>query len=92
MSEPTRPDHTRPAHTEDLLAPGGPRLIFCEALTRYDFGPDHAMAPGRVANTISLATALGVLEHLEVVPPPPSDRALLELVHHDDYIAAVELG
>ncbi|MGI8457841.1 MAG: acetoin utilization protein AcuC, partial [Propionibacteriaceae bacterium] len=42
--------------------------------------------------TISLATALGVLEHLEVVPPPPSDRALLELVHHDDYIAAVELG
>ena len=73
-------------------APGAPRLIFSDDLTGYDFGPDHAMAPGRVADTIALARALGVLDHLEVVPPPPANRALLELVHHDDYIAAVELG
>ena len=57
------------------------RLVYSEELTRYDFGPDHPMAPGRVRNTISLARHLGVLDRLEIVPPPAIDLALLETVH-----------
>ena len=43
------------------------RLVYSEELTRYDFGHDHAMAPGRVRHTIELAEQLGVLDLLEVV-------------------------
>lgn len=68
------------------------RLIYSEELSRYDFGTDHAMAPGRVANTISLARQLGVLDRLDVVPPPAVDLELIRRVHDDDYIAAVQRG
>ena len=50
-------------------------LVFSDELTKYDFGIDHPMAPGRVTNTISLADQLGVLDRLTVVPPPPIDLA-----------------
>ena len=43
------------------------RLVHSEELTRYDFGVDHAMGPGRVRHTIDLARQLGVLDLLEVV-------------------------
>lgn len=66
------------------------RLVHSDALTRYDFGAEHPMAPGRVRNTISLATQLGVLERLELVPPPATDLDLLRAVHTDAYIAAVQ--
>ena len=39
-------------------------LVHGDQLTRYDFGPDHPMAPGRVQCTISLAEQLGVLDRL----------------------------
>jgi acetoin utilization protein AcuC len=39
---------------------------------------------------MSLARALGVLDRLEVVPPPPIDLDLISTVHHRDYIAAVQ--
>jgi acetoin utilization protein AcuC len=45
----------------------GGLLVFSEDLTKYDFGSDHPMAPGRVTNTISLARQRGV--------GPTSDRA-----------------
>jgi acetoin utilization protein AcuC len=67
-------------------------LVYSEELTKYDFGIDHPMAPGRVKNTISLARQLGVLDRLTVVPPPEIDLALLETVHTPEYIAAVQLG
>lgn len=67
-------------------------LVYSEELTKYDFGPDHPMAPGRVKNTISLARQLGVLDRLTVVPPPEIDLALLASVHTPEYIAAVQLG
>ena len=35
------------------------RLVYSEELTRYDFGHDHAMGPGRVRHTIELAEQLG---------------------------------
>lgn len=66
------------------------RLLYSETLTRYDFGPLHPMAPGRVRNTISLARALGVLDRLEVVTPCEVDHELLRTVHADDYIEAVQ--
>ena len=68
------------------------RLVFSDELTEYDFGPDHPMAPGRVKNTISLARQLGVLDRLEIVPPPPIDLDVLRTVHRQDYIDAVERG
>ena len=67
-------------------------LVFSEELTRYDFGAEHPMAPGRVRNTISLARHLGVLDRLTLVPPPAVDRDLLLTVHTEAYLAAVELG
>jgi len=68
------------------------RLVFSDDLTRYDFGTNHPMAPGRVRNTISLARSLGVLDRLEVVAPPEIDVELLRTVHTADYIEAVRLG
>ncbi len=67
-------------------------LVFSEELTKYDFGPDHPMGPGRVKNTISLARQLGVLDRLTVVPPPEVDLGQLETVHTRDYIEAVRRG
>ena len=67
-------------------------LVLSDDLTKYDFGSDHPMAPGRVTNTISLARQLGVLDRLRIVPPPEIDLALLQTVHTPDYIAAVQRG
>ena len=66
------------------------RLVYSEELTAYDFGTDHPMAPGRVRNAISLARQLGVLDRLDIVPPPEIDIELLRTVHTDAYIAAVQ--
>ena len=66
-----------------------PRLVYSDELTRYDFGEAHPMGPGRVRMAIELARQLGVLDQLDVVPPPPADDALLRLVHTEDYIQAV---
>jgi acetoin utilization protein AcuC len=68
------------------------RLIYGEELTRYDFGPQHPMGPGRVRSAISLARQLDVLDRLEVVAPPALDESLISAVHTADYIAAVKAG
>ncbi|MGI3786394.1 MAG: acetoin utilization protein AcuC, partial [Janthinobacterium lividum] len=68
---------------------GRPVFVYSEALTGYDFGHDHAMSPGRVRDAVALADSLGVLDDLDVVPPPPADDALLATVHTPEYIAAV---
>ena len=62
-----------------------------DALIQYDFGPGHPLAPVRVALTIELAGALGVLSGPSVttVTPSPATDAELETVHDDDYVAAV---
>jgi acetoin utilization protein AcuC len=62
-----------------------------EKLTRYDFGPDHPLAPLRVKLTIELAQAFGVLHGsgVSVVSPPPATDAELALVHDRGYIDMV---
>jgi acetoin utilization protein AcuC len=62
-----------------------------EALTQYDFGPGHPLAPVRVALTMELARQLGVLSEPSVtmVSPPPATDAELATAHDDDYIEAV---
>jgi len=62
-----------------------------DALVQYDFGPGHPLAPVRVALTMELAGALGVLSapSVTMVTPPPATDAELEIVHDDDYVAAV---
>ena len=70
---------------------GQAKVAWDEALTQYDFGPGHPLAPVRVALTIELARQLGVLSapSVTMVSPPPATDAELATVHDDDYIAAV---
>jgi acetoin utilization protein AcuC len=70
---------------------GSLAVAWDDALTRYDFGPGHPLAPVRVALTIALAGDLGVLSAppVSMFVPPPATDAELAMVHDDDYIAAV---
>ena len=62
-----------------------------EALTGYDFGPGHPLAPVRIELTIELARAFGLFAEAGVTVgrPVPATDAELELVHDPRYIAAV---
>jgi acetoin utilization protein AcuC len=62
-----------------------------EALTQYDFGPGHPMAPIRVKLTMELARAFGILDgdSVSVRTPRPATDAELGLVHDPGYIAMV---
>ena len=70
---------------------GSLTLVWDEALTGYDFGPGHPLAPVRVELTIALTRALGVLARPEVTVLAPVAARLteLELAHDADYIDAV---
>jgi acetoin utilization protein AcuC len=62
-----------------------------ERLTRYDFGPQHPLAPVRVKLTMELAGQLGVLgrDGVTVAAPPPASDAELQLIHDPGYIEVV---
>jgi acetoin utilization protein AcuC len=70
---------------------GSLQVLWDEALTGYDFGPEHPMNPVRVALTFSLARQLGVLSapSVTVVSPSPASDTELETVHDHEYIEAV---
>src|SRR5215469_13040215 len=70
---------------------GSLRVVWDDALTQYDFGPGHPLAPVRVALTFSLARQLGVLATptVAMAEPVPATDAELETVHDYDYIEAV---
>ena len=70
---------------------GSLTLVWDEALTKYDFGPGHPLAPVRVELTIALAREFGVLARAEVtmLTPAAAQMTELELVHDADYIDAV---
>ena len=66
-------------------------VVWDDALTGYDFGPGHPLAPVRLELTIALARALGVFaaDNVAVVAPERIDDAVLRTVHAADYLDAV---
>jgi acetoin utilization protein AcuC len=69
---------------------GRAQLMWDEAVTGYDFGPEHPMDPVRLALTKALVHALGIDRHLDVVAAKPAGESTLRLVHRQDYIEAVK--
>ncbi|GGL36427.1 acetoin utilization protein AcuC [Planomonospora parontospora] len=65
------------------------RVVWEDALTAYDFGPGHPLAPVRVELTMALARELGVLDAVELAGCAPATDDELALVHRRDYIEAV---
>lgn len=65
-------------------------VVFDQALTEYDFGPSHPMAPVRVKLTMELAGELGVLDHLDVVPARAATEDELAAIHSPQYIEKVQ--
>src|ERR1700709_323359 len=63
-------------------------FVWGEGYLGYDFG-EHPMTPVRLDLTVSLARALGVLDHLTVIEPKPADRTQLLAVHSQDYLDAI---
>jgi acetoin utilization protein AcuC len=62
-----------------------------EALTSYDFGHDHPLAPVRVELTMRLAREFGVLDApgVTLAPVEPAADGVLALIHAPEYVAAV---
>ncbi|GHJ34739.1 acetoin utilization protein AcuC [Streptomyces sp. TS71-3] len=69
---------------------GRAHLMWDEAVSGYNFGPDHPMNPVRLGLTRSLISAFGLDRELEVVAAPTAGDSTLRLVHTDDYIDAVK--
>ncbi|WP_211267213.1 acetoin utilization protein AcuC [Nonomuraea candida] len=66
------------------------RVIWDDALTSYNFGPSHPLAPVRVELTMALARELGVLDKVEVAGCAPAGDDELAMVHDRGYIEAVK--
>ncbi|GIH76325.1 acetoin utilization protein AcuC [Planobispora longispora] len=66
------------------------RVLWDDALTSYDFGPGHPLAPVRVELTMALARELGVLDAVEMTGCASATDDELALVHKRDYIEAVK--
>lgn len=64
-------------------------VIWDDAFTAYDFGPQHPMGPVRLDLTTRLARSLGVLDHVVLRSPEPASVETLATVHDRAYIAAV---
>jgi acetoin utilization protein AcuC len=67
------------------------RVVWDDALTAYNFGPSHPLAPVRVDLVMRLARSLELfdLPQVSLSGPDPAGDELLELVHTPGYIAAV---
>ncbi len=67
-------------------------VVWDEALTSYDLGPDHPLRPVRLELTMALARATGVLDRpgVSILTPTAADEHTLGLVHDRDYIGAVK--
>jgi acetoin utilization protein AcuC len=64
-------------------------VVWDDALLGYDMGDEHPLNPVRLQLTISLATALGVLDGVTPRRPEPAGDELIERVHDAGYVAAV---
>ncbi|MER7938277.1 MULTISPECIES: acetoin utilization protein AcuC [unclassified Streptomyces] len=68
---------------------GRAQLMWDEAVTGYDFGPDHPMDPVRLALTRKLVDAFELDRAVKVVAAKPAGESTLRLVHREDYVEAV---
>jgi acetoin utilization protein AcuC len=75
----------------DPAAAHGTAVIWDDALTAYDLGPEHPLRPIRLELTMALARGLGILDRpgVRLVSPTSADDQTLGLVHDRDYIGAV---
>jgi acetoin utilization protein AcuC len=66
-------------------------VVWSSAMTAYNFGPGHPMAPERMDLTARLARSLGLLDlaHVSVAAPEVATDAELETVHSPEFVAAV---
>jgi acetoin utilization protein AcuC len=67
-----------------------PTLVWSDALTDYNLGPSHPLAPIRVELAVALARELGVLDHFDIVEPHPLSVDELAAVHAPFYISGVQ--
>ncbi|MGX5717463.1 acetoin utilization protein AcuC [Arthrobacter sp. MAHUQ-56] len=75
-----------------LSKPAPPTTVaWSPAMTAYNFGPGHPMAPERMDLTARLSRSLGILDldHVAVAAPEVASDAELQSVHAPDYVAAV---
>ncbi|MBB1245868.1 acetoin utilization protein AcuC [Streptomyces durbertensis] len=68
---------------------GGAQVMWDEAVTGYDFGPEHPMDPIRLALTMRLVEQFGLDRTAKVVAAKGAGLSTLRLVHHAEYIEAV---
>ena len=66
-------------------------VVWDDGYLGYDLGDSHPLHPVRLALTMSLARALGVVDrpHVRLLEPEPADDDLLMLVHDAPYLQAV---
>jgi acetoin utilization protein AcuC len=64
-------------------------LMWDDAITAYDFGNQHPMDPVRLALTMGLVRAYGLDGAVDVMAAPAAGDSTLQLVHREDYVAAV---
>lgn len=67
-----------------------PALVWDRSLLEYDLGGRHPFNPVRLELTIQLATALGVLDGVALLPPEPAPDAELLRAHSPGYLDAVK--
>ncbi|KPM57728.1 acetoin utilization protein AcuC [Frankia sp. R43] len=69
----------------------GTLVVWDPGMLDYNFGPAHPLHPVRLALTMELATAAGLLEApgLTVAAAGMAADELIELVHDPDYVGAV---
>ncbi|MCU1510723.1 MAG: acetoin utilization protein AcuC, partial [Arthrobacter sp.] len=66
-------------------------VVWDPAMTAYNFGHGHPMAPERMELTARLANSLGLLEldHVTVAAPEVASDEELRTVHSPGFVAAV---
>ncbi|HEV7906775.1 MAG TPA: acetoin utilization protein AcuC [Pseudonocardiaceae bacterium] len=65
-------------------------VVWDESFLGYDLGPDHPLNPVRLDLTVRLATALGVLDGVDLIRPERAADAEIERVHEAAYLSAVQ--
>jgi acetoin utilization protein AcuC len=64
-------------------------VVWDSALLGYDLGGEHPLHPIRLELTMRLASALGVLDGVELLVPQEATDEEIERIHDAGYIAAV---